>query len=142
MGYGASNANQRLIGTKATRLGLTVNEFPSGTEFQENDTGLTYILSDERRWALYKDTSQSGLAERLMASILKSLNVDSLGCLRVNAITVASHAVSTVTTLTNANTVSAVTTLTNWGLRTTTAITQQESFTAFQSGYRRNLVHL
>jgi hypothetical protein len=61
---------------------------------------------------------------------LKGLNYDAAGCLRVAAVSNAN--ITTVGTITN---------LTNWGLRTATVITQQESQVAFQQGFRRNLVH-
>jgi len=142
MGYSAGNFRETLIGSSDARLQINTNELPVRTEYYENNTGLTYILDDSRNWTLYKDTSFSGLSERLMSRILKSLNVDSSGRLRVAAESVAN--ISTITTVTTTNTVSAVTTLaniTNWGLRTATALTQQESYISFQQGYRRNLVH-
>lgn len=80
----------------------------------------------------------SGLIERLTCNILKRLNVDSTGRLRVGDITLAgSQTLTTVTTLT---TLTNLTNLTNWGVLTATAKSQAEGHQAFQQGFRRNLV--
>lgn len=76
------------------------------------------------------DSALIGIVERIVLNILKKLNVDSAGNLRV--VPSSTPNMTTLGTLTN---------LTNWGLRTATTITQQESFIAFQQSYRRNLVH-
>ena len=73
--------------------------------------------------------STKGLLEHIALKALQNLSLDSAGRLRIAAESVVSHAV-TLTTLTN---------LTNWGLRTATAITQQESDASYQQGFRRNL---
>lgn len=76
----------------------------------------------------------NGLAERLAMNVLKKLNVDSTGRLRVGDAVITSGTVSTVST------VSTVTSIANWGACTATSKTQVEAYQQFQQGFRRNLV--
>jgi hypothetical protein len=80
-------------------------------------------------------TNDEPLTARIANNVLKRLNVDSSGRLRVSSeATVISS--GTVTTVTTAATVGS----TNIGGMTATAWQQKEANLAYQCGFRRNLV--
>lgn len=105
-----------------------------GSVFTYTDTG-EKLTFDGTAWNPKNETiTQAGLVERIFANIMKRLNVDSSGRLRVSAESVASHAVTlaSLATLTN---------ITNWGVVPAQGYSQQQSYMAFHQGYRRNIVH-
>lgn len=85
-----------------------------------------------------KGSIAMGLVERLAFNILKRLNIDSTGRLRVGDITLAAS--QTLATVTGVTTVATVTNLTNWGVTTAQGKSQWESQAHFQASYRRNFV--
>lgn len=117
---------------KAFYAGLSTDDKPVGcvgnSRFLETDTGDIYVY-DGASWFPMSKNTQGGLVERLMANVLKRLNVDANGRLRVSAEYVAN--MTTLTTVTN---------LTNIGPLAAVAREQAEAHCRFQSGYRRNLV--
>lgn len=72
---------------------------------------------------------QSGLFERFVYRTLQKFTFNAAGNLLVTPS--ATPNMTTLGTLTN---------ITNWGLRTATSITQQETMNSYQMGYRRNLI--
>ena len=106
-----------------------VIDVPVGSYFTETNTDSRYRWCGTCWDVIYEKSYQSGIVERITNGILKRLNVDSVGRLRVSAESVASHAVtlSTLATLTS---------ITNWGLRTATALTIH----LLQPSYHSNIV--
>ena len=77
----------------------------------------------------------TGLIERLAYNILKRLNVDSTGRLRVGDATITSGTITTVGTVTTAATIGS----TAIASMTATAFTQAQAFAAFQQGFRSKI---
>lgn len=123
----------------ASLEGIEINLSGMSTEEKQNAiiSTLATLLTEMQKKADNDEAqpvSQEGLIERTVFNVLKRLNVDASGRLRVSseATVISSGTVTAVTTLAN---------LTNWGLTTATAKSQWEGHQQYQMGFRRNLVH-